>query len=96
MENRQTEEKIAEPIPEIYRELYRRKFVEGLETLAGSMDEILGVNTEDEIDRKRENLILAIEASYLAIEASLNTAKNYIYRKKLEIKTNYLKNFEYR
>lgn len=94
MERRQTEERIAEPIPEIYKELYRRKLVEGLETLAESMDGILGVNTEDEIDRKRENLILAIEASYLAIEASLNTAKNHMYRKKLEMKTEYLKNFE--
>lgn len=93
MKSEQTEERIAEPIPEIYKELYRMKLVEGLETLAKSMDEILGVDTEDEIDRKRENLMLAIEASYLAIEASLNTAKNHIYRKKLEMKTNYLKNF---
>ncbi len=94
MKYRQNEEWIEEPIPRVYKELYRIKLVEGIETLAKSLDEILGVNIEDEIDRKRENLILAVEASYLAVEASLNTAKNYIYKKKLETKVNYLKDFE--
>ncbi len=87
MGHRQPEvERLAQPVPEIYKELYRRKLVEGLEALAETMDETLGVNGEDEIDRKRWNLMLAVEASYIAIEATLDMARCYIYKKKLRRK----------
>lgn len=95
MGHRQPEaERLAQLVPKTYTEMYRMKLVEGLEELAEDMDETLGVGGEDEIDRKRENLTLAVEASYIAIEESLDKAMCHIYRKKLRRKADEVRNFE--
>ncbi|MCL5008252.1 MAG: hypothetical protein M1562_03335 [Candidatus Marsarchaeota archaeon] len=87
MSGRQPESELAELVPRCYKELYRRRLLEGLERLAESIDEAMGVNTGDEIDMKRENLTAAIEASYIAIDASIEAAANYMYRRKLSAKS---------
>jgi hypothetical protein len=83
-------ERIASRLPRLSAEQYRQALVEVLEEIAVSVDTALGVHDVDKTDEMRNNLGIAVEASYVAIEESIMAARNYIYAKKLHEKAGFV------
>ncbi len=87
-------ERVAGTVPKVSREAYRQTLVEVLEEIAASVDAALGVRSEDLIDERRENIGIAVEASYVAIDESIRAACNYVYMRKLHEKASRLRGKE--